>query len=49
MLAQELMEIYLQIKLLLGETTMANSEFLVDEFDRKDGLWSMDWYGFLDA
>ena len=43
------MKIDLQIELLLGETTMADSEFLVNKFDCEDGLLGMEWCCFLNA
>lgn len=43
------MKVYLQIELLLRETTMADSKLLVNEFDGKDRLGSMERCCFLDA
>ena len=43
MLAKKLMKIYLQVELLLGETSMSDGKFLVNKFDSKDGLRSVEW------
>lgn len=49
MLAEELVKVNLQVELLLGETTMADSKFLVNKFDCEDRLRSMERCCFLDA
>lgn len=43
------MKIYLQIELLLSETALPDGKLLVDEFDCKDRLGSLERYCFLDA
>ena len=43
------MKVNLQIELLLGETTVADSKFLVNKFDCEYRLRSLEWCCFLDA
>ena len=43
------MKIYLQVELLLGETSMSDGKFLMNKFDSKDGLRSMERCCFLNA
>ena len=49
MLFEHAMETDFQIELLFGQAAMADSEFLMDEFDGEDGFGRRQWGCFLDA
>lgn len=39
----------LEVELLKRDAPMPDRKGLVDELDRKDGTWRVEWSGFLDA
>jgi len=43
------MQTYLEIKLFKCDAPMPDREGLVDELDRKDRTWRVEWSGFFDT